>query len=104
MFISTPDPPVRHLTDYDFIFTNGAAMPVTLDLALGDHITFAPDQITIHLAPKPGMDPTKLLPAEELTIYTAHLISHQKRERQAQKLTREQQFEWNKAVETLQTV
>lgn len=91
----------KTVEDYDFVFSSGVAMPVTIDLAAGDTVDVFQDKILIHLTAKPSFhDPDKILPAEDIKIFTSHLISIQHREREIIELTPEQKLEWKKVLHT----
>lgn len=100
MLVSTPEA-YKTLDDYDFLTDTGMMMPVTLDRASGDTIAFG-NEIIIRLVSKPSMnDPSKLLPAEDITIYRDHIVSFQHRERRVAELTPDQQFEWMKTLQEM---
>lgn len=99
MLINSPEVK-RTVDDYDFCLTGGMVMPVTIDEAIGDTVSFTPDGVVIHLAIKPSYnDPTKTLPAEDITIFTKHLLFVQHRRREITQLTPEQQHEWLKTLQ-----
>lgn len=92
------------LDDYDFTFTGGMVMPITVDIEAGDTINFGRSDgtITIRLAQKPMLsDPEKLLPAEDISIYKQHLVAFQHRVRIVTNLTPEQQHEWMKTLKEM---
>lgn len=94
------DPEVtRTLDDYDFLFSAGMSVPVTLDYKAGDTYEDAEGFITIRIAAQQSLsDSAKLLPPQDLKINKSHLayIRHQTRE--VLQLTPEQRFEWEKAL------
>ena len=101
MEINSPDPR-KIVDDYDFVFTSGMLMPLTIDVSVGDTIVFGDSQVMVRLVAKPSMnDPDKLLSAEDIVIYTTHLASVQHREREMIKLTVDAQAEWVKAIKEL---
>lgn len=106
MIVNAPE--VKRLVDeYDFMFVSGMMMPVTVDVEAGDRAVFSDDRILIRLTAKPSLnDPEKKFPAENITIFTKHLLSLQHREREIVDLTPEQKFEWKdtilKATKTVQ--
>lgn len=92
------------LEDYDFTFSGGMVMPVTIDLEAGDTINFgrADGTITIRLSQKPSIaDVDKLLPAEDISIYKSHLVACQHRTRIVTNLSPEQQHEWQKTIKEI---
>jgi hypothetical protein len=97
MRLESPDPPKHTVEDYDFVFSSGQLMPITVDREAGDEVSFdqSPLAIIIKLAAKPSLaNPDVMLPAEEVTIFQNHLISIQKRTRLVQSLTHEQKEQW----------
>ena len=100
--ISNVEPKPRKVKDFDFIFVSGQVMPVTIDEASGDTIEFVDGGVMISLVEKPSsVDPSKILPAEDITIFSSHLISIQKREREVATLTKEQQDSWKQTLDEL---
>lgn len=90
----------KTVTEYDFVFTSGMMMPLTVDTLAGDKITFGTEYIQAYLAPKPTLnDPDKFLPAENITLFTKHVLSIQQREREVTDMTPEQQFEWKRTLQ-----
>lgn len=91
-------PPTRVVVDYDFTFTSGGVLPITVDEAAGDSVSFqsSPVAVVITLAAKPSpVNPDLVLPEEEITIFQSHLLAIQKRSRVVQDLTQAQLEEWN---------
>lgn len=101
MIVNAPE--VKRLVhDYDFTFLSGMALPLTMDTEAGDTIDFLPATIQIHLAAKPSMnDPSKTLPAEDITVYTQHLATKQHRVREVVALDPEQQYAWAKTLKDI---
>ena len=101
MYITTPENR-RFVDDYDFTFPGGVQVLITIDESVGDVIVSGPEVIVASLAAKASLnDPTKLLPAEETTIFARQLLCYQRREREILELTPEQQFEWKKTIKEL---
>ena len=93
------------LDDYDFLFSSGVMMPVTIDSVAGDTITYYQDVIRVDLSAKPSQnDPSKILPAEDVTIYTKHLLSIQHKQRVVTQLSHDEQYEWQKTFNEMGTV
>lgn len=93
MYITSPDPPKREVTEYDFSFQNGMMLPVTIDKDGGDTIDLEtyPHAIIINFAPKPSLvNPEVVTPPEQITIFTSHLLSIHKRVREVTDPTQEQ--------------
>lgn len=101
MYITTPE--VKKLVDdYDLIFSSGMMLPVTLDREAGDTVEFEKESITFRLTSKPSLnDPDINMPAEDITIFTKHLVSVQHRVREVRELTPEQQFEWKRTLQEI---
>ena len=96
MILSTPDVK-RTLHDYDIVFVSGMMLPITLDLNAGDTVDFSAEAIVFFLSPKPSLNsPDTLLPAEDITVLKAHVVSIQHRVREVMELTPDQKFEWGK--------
>lgn len=91
----------HEVDDYDFVFSSGQVMPITIDRAAGDEVDFTntPLAIQIKLSPKPSIaNPDVLLAAEEVTIFQTHLIAIQKRHRVVTSLSPEQRAQWKDAM------
>lgn len=96
MLIQTPEVK-KILDDYDILFQSGFMMPLTIDLEKGDTISFDDKAILVHLAAKPSKsDPNKLLPAEDITVFTPHIISIQHRTRELVEPSPEEKLKWAK--------
>lgn len=101
MKIETPEVK-KILDDYDILFDSGFMMPLTVDLSKGDTISFDDKAILVHLTPKPSQaDPKKFLPAEDLTIFTPHIISIQHRVREFIEPSPEESLRWEKTWKDL---
>lgn len=98
MEVNTPE--VSHVVDdYDFTFLNGMVMPVTVNETVGDTIHFDSAEVRIDLSSKPSInDPAYMLPAENIVIYTKHLVTWQHRIRKVVAITPEQQHEWTQTL------
>lgn len=91
--------------DYEFVMATGLLLPVTIDLEGGDVINFGGDAILITLSPKKSIQDTdKVLPGEDITIFTKHLVSVSHKTREVTSLTPDQQFEWTKTLKELGTI
>lgn len=98
--IATSPEITRVLDDYDFVFSSGMTLPVTLDHKAGDTYDDSSDFIHIRVAPQQSMsDPQKLLPPSEIKINKSHVASVQHRTREVLELTPEQRFEWEKTLQ-----
>ena len=101
MIVTTPDE-TRTLDDWDITFASGMVLPLTLDAKAGDTISFTDNEIQVKLVAKPNVsDPNKLLPAEDVTIYKAHVATVQHRERTITELTPEEKLAWQKTLHEL---
>lgn len=106
MPIVSPDPARRTVEDFDFTFSSGQILPVTIDKAAGDTVSFekSPLAIVINLVEKPALtNPDVILPGEEITILYNHLIAIQRRVREITDLTAEQAAELREAITQLAT-
>jgi hypothetical protein len=82
MIISSSEPTPRMVDEYDNIFVNGMAWPLTIDQEAGDSIDFQPERINVRIAGRPSpSDPSVKGPDEEQTLYTSNIIivNHRKR-------------------------
>lgn len=103
MIIETPEVK-RFLDDYDILFSSGLMMPVTVDLSKGDSISFDDKAILVHLSSKPSqLNPDKTLPAEDITIFTPHILSIQHRVREVVDLSPNEQASYQKTLEDFVT-
>lgn len=101
MIVNTPETKY-FVDDYDFTFVTGMMMPVTVNTAAGDTIQGHADIIEINLTAKPSMnDPSKMLPAETITVYRRHLAATQQRRREVTELAPEQKHEWMNTLKEL---
>lgn len=92
----------RIINEYDFTFHNGISLPLSLDLSLGDTIEFSEGKTKVTLTSKPSLvDPTKILPAEEITIFQSSLMFIQHRVREIVPPTPEQSVEWMKTLQEM---
>lgn len=104
MVVNSPEVK-KTVEDYDFTLSSGMMMPITVDTTMGDIIKVGSEVVQIHLVARPSLnDPTKHLPAEDITIFTKHLVSVQHRTREVVELTPEQQFEWTKTLKEKFTI
>ena len=82
MIITSGDVEPRIVQDYDFVFLNGVALPITIDPIAGDSIEFLADRAVVRLSSKPSPSEVgSMMPAEETTIYMNNVILTTKRER-----------------------
>jgi hypothetical protein len=101
MLIETPIV-LKTLHDYDILFDSGMMIPITVDLASGDTISFNDLTITVQLTAKPSLnDPAKVLPAEDITIFNSHIVSIQHRQREIQELSPEEKYTWQETFKEL---
>ena len=101
MLISNPDTK-KIVHDYDIVSVHGMMLPITIDLEAGDTVEHTSETIKFYLSKKPSIhDPSKILPAEDITVMKIHVFSVQHREREVLELTPEQKFEWSKTVQEL---
>jgi hypothetical protein len=92
-------PATRVVDEYDFVFTGGVGMSVTIDALAGDSISFDKATIKIFRTAKPTIgNPDMEYPAEDITLFVAHIVSVQHRTREIQNFTPDQQLEWLEAV------
>lgn len=95
----------RVLEEYDFVSPSGKVLPITIEPAAGDTITFGENEIQVSIPSRPSpFNPEEVLPAEDVTIYKAHVVSVHHRTRQVDELTPEQKLEWAQAFKELGSV
>lgn len=101
MTVNTPE--VIHLVDeYDFIFSSGMTMPVSVDLAAGDKISFSDETVMIYIAPKPSPNnPKIMLPSTDVTLFVKHIIATEHRVREVVALSPEEQFLWTQTLKQI---
>ena len=98
MIVNTPEEK-KVVDDYDFVFSSGLVIPITIDLAAGDQIQFNESIIKIYVASQPSMnDEKKMLPSRDITLFTKHLAAAEHRIREVVALDPEQKHQW---LETL---
>ncbi len=99
MLINSPEPKRKLVDDYDFVFTGGIVKQIRIDLSLGDTIEFVNGGIKITLASRPSLaNPEVILPTEEVTIFSQHLLSIDHRKTVMEELTTEQRYELYQTV------
>jgi hypothetical protein len=103
MEIRPTTPPTKLVDDYDFTFNSGIIMPLRVDKSLGDTIEFDKgNAVIINLKAKPSFtNPSENLPAEEVTIFTRHLLCVQHRVTEIPVLTPDQKLDWQKTFQEL---
>ena len=100
MIIQSPDPVPKTVHDYDFLFTTGYSLQLTLDLEQ-DRITNEDGFMIVEVAEKtfPGIDFT--VPPEAIVIYKAHLLTSRHSTRQVVPATPEQNREWYRTIQEM---
>lgn len=96
MIVNSADIEPKLIDDYDFVFLNGVILPVTVDTAGGDTVSFGENIVHVYLNKRPSQgDPSLMTPAENLTIYKTNLawVSHKQREVIPQTPEQKEQFQ-----------
>lgn len=84
----------KFVDEYDFVFSSGMIMPMTIDKSLGDTIDFVEEGVVVKLTPKPSIsDPDIMLPGEDVTLFSKHLLAIQHRRREVLDLSPEEKTE-----------
>ena len=87
----------RVVDEYDLFFVSGVMFPVTIDRSQGDTVDIGPDFVKVFLAAKASLsDPDKIVPAEDHTFFTKHLIAIQHRQSARNVMTPDQRAEFQK--------
>jgi hypothetical protein len=87
----------RTVIDYEFVFSSGMGLQVTVDPEAGDSVEYVGGLVHIHIAPKASLnDPTQTTAAEDHTVFLRHVASSLKKERIVVELTKEQKDVWRK--------
>lgn len=98
MIISSPEVK-RTIDDYDILFDSGFVMPISIDRASGDTISFDDKAVLIYLAPKPSStNPDKFLPSEDITIFPSHIISIAHRTKEVTELSPNEKEGWRRLL------
>src|SRR4051812_10540781 len=96
----------RLLEEYDITFTGGHMMTVAICKDEGDTVDFAKYPslaVEFHIGPKKGLtsDPDSTLPAEDITLFTSHILAIQKRVRVIKPIPAEQKAAWDNTMRSL---
>lgn len=101
MLVQSPEVK-KVLFDYDFTFDTGMVLPLSLDPTIGDTIVLGDHVIQVHIEPRPSLsNPDTILPGEDFTIFTSHVLAIQKRKREVTELSPEEKIGWGKMMEEL---
>jgi len=104
MYIQSGSLEPHVVDDFDITFMNGLFMTITVDKASGDTVDFATSPLTtiFHMAEKPSPTDAKItLPAEDITIFMAHVLSIQHRTRTVIPTSPETRDEFQKVLQQL---
>lgn len=104
MYITSPDPIRKTIEFYEFTFRDGLDRTHTIDRASGDTIDLHtyPHAIVIDIVEKPSpIDPKKYFEAEQITIFTQHLLSIRKQVREVDEPTQEQQEQMRLTIQEI---
>jgi len=95
MLINIAEPERHPVTDYDFTLSNGFLLQITIDETKGDTVELG-DQVTkIHLSEKKSkLNPKDVLSAEDIIVFTPHILVINKKVRLEADVTPEQQSAW----------
>ena len=101
MIINTHTEEPRIVDDYDITYLNGLFNAFTVDRELGDRVDFDtnPTVVIFHLAEKPSTsDPDVKIPAQDITIFLAHVMSIAHRKRSIAPVSPDQKAEWRNTL------
>lgn len=89
----------KQVLEYEFTFTSGMALPVTIDESLGDTVLELADRYEIHMAAKPSpMDSEVMFDEEDVTVYKRVLASVLVRKRTVQLATLDQKLAFKQFI------
>lgn len=92
----------KTVVDYDFRFTHGVPLGVTIDAEAGDTIIFTDPYVTVYIAPRPlPGDPDQKTPARDMVIFLQHVLAYETRMREITPLDPEKQAEMDKYLSAL---
>lgn len=81
------------VTDYDFVFSTGSKLSVSVDHDSGDTASKHDDRYEIHIAGKPSLsDPDSAVDEEDMTVYIKTLAFVTVRKRKQRMPTEEEKF------------
>lgn len=93
--IVTAEPKMQIVKDFDFKFSSGDLMSVTVNEELGDYVKETETGWEVFMAPKPSLNyPNETLAAELIRVSGRHLLFVAQRERKVMERTIEEKTEW----------
>ena len=102
MEIRNPTKEPRLVEDWELSFSNGSALAVSLEEALGDTHILLENSIEFHLSEKPSLvNPDDVLAAEDIYISRASLNWARKRIRLVEDPSIEEKEEWQRILNEL---
>lgn len=98
--IIQPETTSREVYDYDFSFSGGQFLGLTIDPHFGDYIDLDnPNFIKVYMGQRPSVNPSgDPVPSEEVTLLTHNMCFMAKRTRMTMSKTPEQEAEWQKTL------
>ena len=91
----------KEVIDYDFMFTSGAKLVVTLDFAAGDKFQETPDRFILDITSKPSpADPEDKTDEETLEVFKTGLAALNKCKRMQRVPSEEELFQMRKTLHT----
>lgn len=101
MNIMTPQT-VRVIKQYDFTFDNESILPVPIDEAAGDSITFFPGEAQVHLSRKPSpVNPSQVLQQEDYVINLMKVIWRRQTTHEITLMSPEAKAQWDKTIQEM---
>ena len=102
MLLTTPDPVSRTVVDYDFVFSDGTPVSITLSPSDGDRLHETAATYDFSLTPKVNpFTPTEKLPAVRIIHFKAHLFGVRIRERVEVDQTLQQRQDFTDTLKTI---
>ena len=90
------------VVDWELSFSNGTALAISLDEAMGDSCIISSSTLEFHLSEKPSLvNPDDVLAAEDILVSRVNLNWARKRIRLCEDPTLEEKEEWQRILNEL---
>jgi hypothetical protein len=92
----------RDIVDYDFMFTSGAKLAISVEEAAGDQVAEQPDRYVFNLASKPSItDPSELTDEETMEVFKLGLAAVCKCRRKQRMPTEDELFDMHATLHAM---